>query len=92
MTADTNVKELEQLKAKHKELERKKMAADAEITQHERARAELVSEMKEKFGVDNVDDLRALYEKLLEEDNAKVAAFREQINGISERLASLEAA
>ncbi|NDV52867.1 hypothetical protein [Salipiger sp. PrR003] len=90
MANDAKITELEGLKAKHRDLERQKMAADAEISQHKRTLAELIKEMKDKFGVETVEDLRNLYEELQEEDAKKIAEFRGQIEAITESLAALQ--
>lgn len=65
--------------------EREQVARDAEVrlkTQLESVQAELekaCKEAREKFGTDDLAELRTMYSKALDEDQKAIEAFRESI-------------
>lgn len=83
-------KKLGDLKARHRALENKKIEADAEVKHLTSIKEDLTTEMKEKFGVETVEDLRELHEKLRKEDEKKVEDFGTSIAAVEKKLSELQ--
>jgi hypothetical protein len=83
---------LEQLKTKHSTLERRKMQGEAQVQHLTAEREALLKEMKEEFGVDSLDDLRSLSEKLKASNEESLATFSKALEDVEKKLSSMQKA
>ncbi|MBO9428498.1 hypothetical protein [Sulfitobacter sp. R18_1] len=83
-------KKLDDLKSRHRALENKKIQADTQVEHLSSIKQDLMTEMKEKFGVSSVEELRELHEKLRKEDEKTVEDFGQSIAAVEQKLSSLQ--
>lgn len=87
----TATERLESLKRRHRELQDREIRLEAEVSGLTTKETELVSEMMDKFGVEDIDGLRALAEKMRAEDTGKLDAYEEALTSTEREFAALEA-
>lgn len=83
-------KKLGDLKARHRTLENKKIETETEVKHLTSQKQDLLSQMKENFGVETVEELRDLHEKLRQEDENKVEDFGKDIAAVEKKLSELQ--
>ncbi len=89
--SSSEVKELEDLKKRRDQLEREKIRSETEAQHLESERTALLQKIKDTFGVDTLDDLRALSESKKEEARKMLQEFSASIAGVERKLKEVEA-
>jgi hypothetical protein len=88
--AKTTTLDIEQLKRKHKELERQKTTAEANLrtaTEHLDA---IKAEARQKYGTDDLDALRNRLAEMKQSNETKRAEYQKHLEEIEVRLAQVE--
>lgn len=81
---------LDSLVERHKHLSTRKIQVETELKRLQSDLDELVTFIKETYDVDGLDDLRALYKRLTDENNQNLTTFISEIEKIESQLAELE--
>ncbi|MDD5002073.1 MAG: hypothetical protein PHO55_13950 [Thiomonas arsenitoxydans] len=90
-TADDVLRRLATATRKADELTRRRATLEARLEEARRTYRRLADAAKEKFGTENLDELRAKL-AAMEEDNArKVAAFEENLRQVEQQIVQTEA-
>lgn len=91
-TATAEPESIELLQKRHRDLERKKIQADAELRNLERQLADAKVEAKRLFQSDDLDELRALLKRMNDENLQKRRDYQAHLDGIAGSLAAVEQA
>lgn len=84
--------DIEQLKKKHKELERRKTTAEADLRNATQQLDALKEEARQKYGTDDLDELRARLTEMKQSNERKRADYQKHLEEIEIRLAQVEKA
>jgi hypothetical protein len=90
MTEEVPKLDIEQLRKKHKELETKKIAAEANLHNAETQLHALKQQALERWGTDDLAELKQKLEDMKTDNEKKRAAYQDHIQGIENRLAEVE--
>ena len=93
MAADNRTKpalDIEQLRKKHKELERQKTTAEANLKTATDQLEALKEEARQKYGTDDLDQLRRRLAEMKESNEKKRADYQNHLEEIEVRLAQVE--
>lgn len=71
--------ELETLTRKWRDQNNKKIAAQTEIENAKREMSEILTEIKERFDVNSIEELRSRYTQSLEENAQRVQTLKESL-------------
>ena len=82
--------DIEQLKKKHKELEKQKTTAEANLKTATDQLEALKEEAKQKYGSDDLDQLRRRLAEMKESNEKKRADYQKHLEEIEIRLAQVE--
>lgn len=83
--------DIESLKKRHKELERQKTTAEANLKNALDQLEALKQEAREKYSTDDLDALRTLLTKMKSENEQKRAQYEKHLDEIETALAKVEA-
>lgn len=83
---------IEALQARHRDLERRKIQAESDLSNLERQLDEARGEARAQFGTDDLEELRRLLERMREENLARRREYEGHLDGIDARLREIEAA
>ena len=81
--------DVQRLKKRYEKLNQEKMRTEVELDSTQKELEHHLSSAKEQFGVDNLDDLKALYMQRVEENNSNIDTFSRTLDEIEEQLAKL---
>jgi chromosome segregation ATPase len=93
MPADSKGKaalDIEQLKKKHKELERQKTTAEANFKTATDQLEAIKAEARQKYGTDDLDALRKRLAEMKQSNESKRAQYQKHLEEIEVRLAQVE--
>jgi uncharacterized coiled-coil DUF342 family protein len=82
--------DIEQLKKRHKELEEKKITAEANLNNAGRVLEELKREAKSKYATDDPDELQKKLQEMKAENERKRAQYQKHLEEIQTKLAQVE--
>ena len=82
--------DIEQLKARHKELSDQRVAAQTELKNAEKVLKELKAKAKKEYGTDDADELAAKLEAMKEENEKRRAAYEKSLDQIEAELSRVE--
>jgi len=82
--------DIEQLKKKHKELEKQKTTAEANLKTATDQLEALKDEARQKFGTDDLAQLRSRLAEMKETNEKKRADYQKHLEEIETRLAQVE--
>lgn len=82
--------DIEVLKAKHRKLNEKRIATEANLKTAEARLADLKREALEKWQTDDLETLKQKLEQLKLENEAKRAAYQQHIEQVEARLTEVE--
>ena len=82
--------DIEQLKRKHKDLERQKTTAEANLGTATQQLDALKAEARQKYGTDDLDQLRKRLAEMKESNERKRADYQRHLEEIEVRLAQVE--
>jgi chromosome segregation ATPase len=82
--------DIEQLKKKHKELERRKTTAEADLRNATQQLDALREEAKQKYGTADLDELRARLAEMKQSNEKKRSDYQKHLEEIEIRLAQVE--
>src|SRR5688500_6043641 len=82
--------DIEQLKKRHKELERRKTTAEADLRNATQQLDALKEEARQKYGTDDLDELRARLAEMKQSNEKKRADYQKHLEEIEIRLAQVE--
>jgi chromosome segregation ATPase len=91
MTDATPKLDIEALKKKHKELDAKRIAAEANLKTAETRLADLKREALEKWATDDLTALKEKLEQMKQDNEAKRADYQQHIEQVEARLNEVEA-
>jgi chaperonin cofactor prefoldin len=86
------VSKLESLRARKKTLDETRIRTEARLADLQANLVNLFADMKEKFGVDTIEALRALHEKMRQSADDRLAAFEQSLTGVENMLRQVQAA
>lgn len=90
MTSERVPQDIEQLKTRHRKLERDKAAAEANLQNATENLEALQAEAREKFGTDELEKLKAMLEQMRRDNEQKRAAYQQHLDQIESKLAEVE--
>ena len=82
--------DIEQLKKRHKELEEKKITAEANLNNAGRLLDELKREAKSKYATDDPAQLQKKLQEMKAENESKRAQYQKHLEEIQTKLAQVE--
>jgi hypothetical protein len=82
--------DIEQLKKRHKELEEKKITAEANLNNAGRVLEELKREAKSKYATDDPAELQKKLQEMKSENERKRAQYQKHLEEIQSKLAQVE--
>src|SRR5260221_7391542 len=82
--------DIEQLKKDHKDLERKKITAEADLQSATATLNAIKREAKEKYGTDDQDELQKKLLEMKSENERKRAEYQKHLEEIQAKLAQVE--
>ena len=82
--------DIETLKKRHRELDRKKTTAEANQRSAEDSLAKLKAEAKEKYGTDDLAELKARLEKMKTDNDLKRSEYQKHLDEIELKLQTIE--
>ena len=82
--------DIEQLKKKHKELEKQKTTAEANLKTATDNLEVLKEQARKTYGTDNLDELRAKLEEMRRENDRKRTDYQHHLDQIESRLTEIE--
>jgi hypothetical protein len=82
--------DIEQLKREHKDLERKKITAEADLQTATATLNAIKREAKEKYGTDDQDELQKKLAEMKSENERKRAEYQKHLEEIGAKLAEVE--
>jgi chromosome segregation ATPase len=83
--------DIEALRKKHDELNRRGIQAAANLETYTQQLEELKSELEEKYGTSDIDELQAKLVAMKEENERRRAEYQAHLEGIEKELARIEA-
>ena len=90
MDNKTRALDIEQLKKKHKELERQKTTAEANLKTASEQLDALKGEARLKYGTDDLEQLRKRLAEMKESNEKKRADYQKHLEEIETRLVQVE--
>jgi chromosome segregation ATPase len=82
--------DIEQLKKKHKDLERQKTTAEADLRNATQQLDALKEEARQKYGTDELEQLRARLAEMKQSNEKKRADYQKHLEEIEIKLAQVE--
>ena len=86
-----NARDIEALRKQYENLNKKKITAEANLTTSTQTLENLKKQAQEKYGTDDLDQLRAKLEEMRMENERKRAEYQEHLSAIETQLAEVEA-
>lgn len=80
------IQKLEKLEKEYQKLNTLKIKTEAELESVQNEEKRIINEIKEKYNVNSLDELRLLYKKLNIEVEKELSEFENIISDISEKL------
>lgn len=87
---DKQPQDIEQLKARHKELSDQRVAAQTELKSAEKTLKELKAKAKQEYGTDDADELAEKLEAMKQENENRRAAYEKSLDQIETELSKVE--
>jgi hypothetical protein len=81
---------IEELTERYQTLDKKKTTAEANLKTTQDQLYEFKKEAMEKYGTDDLDNLKDMLEKMENENEEKRAAYQESLNTIEKNLKEIE--
>lgn len=88
----TNKQDIEELRQRFETLREQRTTAQADLRNVEDQLARLKAQAKEKYGTDDLDELRRKLEEMRAENERKRTEYQAHLDGIDSKLADLEEA
>ncbi|MGI8979520.1 MAG: hypothetical protein ACR2FY_09865 [Pirellulaceae bacterium] len=86
----TDVQSIEDLQKRYQQLDRQKTVADTNLTNATKRLDELKKEGREKYGTDDVEELRRKLDSMKSENDAKRRQYQADLDRIEKELAAVE--
>jgi len=90
MELSGDVQDMEQLQARYRQLHNRQIEAKTNFKNAERQLSDLRKEAVEKYGTDNLDELRDKLAKMKAENEAKRKSYQASLDKIESDLAEVE--
>jgi hypothetical protein len=90
VTRTDEPQDIETLKKRHRELDRKKTTAEANQRSAEDQLAKLKDEAKEKYGTDDLEELRQKLDEMKQQNIQKRRAYQAHLDQIENKLQEIE--
>jgi hypothetical protein len=81
---------LDKLRKRHKDLEKEKITAEANLKTSEDRLKDLKQEARDSYGTDDLEELRKKLEAMKLENEQKRADYQRHLEGIERQLAEVE--
>ena len=82
---------IDELKRRYDQLHQRKIRAETNRDNAQKRLAELKAEAKEKYGTDDVDELKTMLTEMKAENDRKRAEYQQQLEKIESNLSEVEA-
>ena len=89
--SNKDAQDIAKLRERFEKLNKKKITAEANLQTSNEKLEELKKEAREKYGTDDLAELRASLEEMTEENERKRAGYQEHLTKIETQLADVEA-
>jgi hypothetical protein len=90
MARSEEPQDIETLKKRHRDLDKKKTTAEANQRSAEESLAKLKAEAKDKYGTDDLDELKRKLDEMKQQNLQKRREYQSHLDSIETKLAEIE--
>lgn len=89
-TATAELQTIEELQARYNSLHTRKIQAETKLEDAEKQLEQLKRDARERYGTDDVDQLREMLQKMKDENDAKRRSYQQDLDRLESDLAKVE--